>query len=157
MIAAADRFAGARQLFKSVLSGVPDAAWDAFVRAVSSRSIRDVSRGGGIGSFDLRPRRLGEIGVMVNLLRGDRGKWVGDLAPEYADLGRDATLQYRVFALSTKLYDADLVEGRIARPEGVSRSGALAVLHCGGKGAIDGWPRAFKTTRETFDRANDIF
>lgn len=139
--------------FKSPLEGVIDYAWDAFVRAVSTRSIRDVSIGGGIGSFDLQPRRLGEIGVMENLRR-ENNRWIGDLTPKYEALRQNAILQYEVFVLSVKTYD----EEKIARPEGVSRSGALVILQRGGVGALKAWPEGvFKTTKALFERANNLF
>lgn len=152
---AANRFR--RVPLGSALPGVSDAAWDAFVRAMSARPIRSAAPSGGIGSFDLRQRRLGEIGVMANMRR-EAGRWVGDLLPQYARLGEDAAQQYQVFVLSTRLYDAVQAEGRIPRPAGVTRSGALAILHCGGTEALRAWPEgAFKTTMETFGRANNIF
>jgi hypothetical protein len=139
---------------------VTDAAWDAFVRAVSSRPIRDVSKGGGVGSFDLRPRRLGELGVMVNMRRSERGAWVGDLLPRYAGLGASVSQQLEVFTKSMVKYDADLLAG-LVRPESasrMSRSGCLAILHCGGSGALRRWPEgAFVSTRALFERVNDIF
>lgn len=152
--ASMERFS--RPLFKSVLDGVSDVEWDAFVRALSTHTIRNVSLAGGIGSFDLRPRRLGELGVMINMRRDKRGAWVGDLAPKFEHLGANAGQQFEVFALSMKKYDIELAS--TARPEGVSRSGRLAILHCGGSGALEKWPEgAFKTTKAIFDRSNGIF
>ena len=153
-----DRFA--RVLFKSELPGVADAAWDAFVRAMSVSVIKGCSKGGGIGSFDLRPVRLGELSVMENLRREEAppGRWVGDLAGRYAGLREDAILQYEVFVMSVRAYDEEILAGEIAVPGGVTRSGAHAVLHCGRRQALAEWPEgAFKTTRELFNKVNNLF
>jgi hypothetical protein len=151
-----ERFA--RHLLRSVLPGVTDVAWNKFVRAMSVQTIRDVSARGGIGSFDLPPRRLGELEVMVNLRRADGGKWQVDLVPRYGSLGEDAILQGHIFSLSMKRYDEEIGRGDLVLPEGVSRSGALGILHCGGRGALCAWPETrFESTRATFSRTNGIF
>ena len=151
------RFAEQR-LFPSPLVDVPDEAWDVFLRASSTRKISEVSRSGAIGSFELRPRRLGELGVMVNLRRGPGGIWVGDLAPKYANLKVSGGKQREVFEISTKAYDDELSAGTFAKPDGVTRSGAHAILHFGGRGAIESWPeRAFLGTRAAFERTNGLF
>jgi hypothetical protein len=156
--ASVNRFA--RPLYKSALSGVTDAQWDAFVCACSTRVIQGLSPAQGIGSFDLHPRRLGELGVMVNLRRG-RCTWTGDLVPAYADLRINAIRQYEVFVHSMKEYDGRLGDGsdlRLRPPPGASRSGALVILHCGGVGALEAWPeRAFATTKALFERSNNLF
>ena len=157
--ASADRFLRS-VIRRSALDGVSDAAWDAFVRAMSVRTIRGVSLGGGIGTFDLRPRRLGEIGVMKNLRREGEppGRWVGDLESKYAALGDSSGQQYEVFVMSVRAYDEEILAGEIAIPGGVTRSGAHAVLHCGRRQALAEWPEgAFKTTRELFNKVNNIF
>ena len=154
--APAGRFA--RPLFKSPLKGVTDAQWDAFVRAFSTRPITAESKAHGIGSFDLRPRRLVELGVMENLRRATRppGECIADLTAKYADLGKNATRQYEVFARSMTEYDAELAD--LKMPEGCTRSGALAILHCGGTGALEQWPKnAFKTTSQIFKKTNGLF
>jgi hypothetical protein len=146
-----------RSTLKSALPGVSDEAWDHFVRIMSTKSITNVSLGGAIGSFELRPRRLGQIGVMTNLRRGDKGIWEGDLVEKYEHLGRDATQQYQVFALSMRLFDEEMSGGKVKIPPGVNRGGALAILHCGGKEALGMWPeKMFKTTKILFDKTNEI-
>ena len=145
-------------LFRSPLEGVHDATWDRFVRAMSTQMIRDISKGGGIGSFDLRPRRLGELGVLSNMRRDENRRWVGDFVAPYTreTFLQNAILQYKVFSLSMKKYDEELVKMNI--PDGASHSGCLAILHCGGHGALEQWPdKAFKNTRTVFDRTNNIF
>ena len=161
--AAAEAIASRRVVFRSPLQGVPDEAWDRFARIMSVQAIAGVSPGGGVGSFALRPRRLGEISchgepVMVNLHRGRGGAWEGDLSPGCQNLQRNAVQQYQVFVLSTRAYDEEMGRGEISRPPGVTRSGALAVLHCGGRAALSVWPAgAFKTTMGIFERTNNLF
>ena len=137
-----------RTLVESPLPGVTAPQWDALARACSVQGIRAISRSGGIGSYDMRPRRLGELGVMENLRRGPGGRWVGDLVQEYADLGVDLRLQNRVFAASMVAYDQEIASAALVLPEGVSRSGGLAILHRGGGGALRAWPEgAFAEAR----------
>lgn len=147
-----------RPLFSSVLAGVSASAWDAFVRALSTSGMRTTAVSGAVGSFELRPRRLGEIGVLTNMRRDAGGRWVGDFVAPYSEesIRLDANLQYEIFALSMKRYDDEL--SSLVRPEGASRSGCLAILHCGGRGALKRWPEgAFDTTKAIFDRANKLF
>ena len=95
---------------------------------------------------------------MVNLHRGRGGAWEGDLSPGCQNLQRNAVQQYQVFVLSTRAYDEEMGRGEISRPPGVTRSGALAVLHCGGRAALSVWPAgAFKTTMGIFERTNNLF
>src|SRR5271165_4421423 len=115
-----------KMVIKSPLPGVSSEKWDVFVRIMSVQLIKDVSLAGGIGSFDLRPRRLGELEVMTNLHRNDRGVWVGDLLPKFALIRSSLGLQYKIFEDSMKKYDAALVSEEIVKPENVSKSGALA-------------------------------
>lgn len=150
----------ARVPFKSPLSGVSDVAWDAFALALSVRGVSATAASGGVGSFELRPRRLGELGILTNMHRDERGKWVGDyVLPDTEALIRcRPARQLEIFSLSMVAYDADLTSGLLARPDGASRSGCLAILHCGGTGALERWPEgAFKTTRAIFDRVNGLF
>jgi hypothetical protein len=146
-------------LYKSPLLGAVDAEWDKFVRLCSTCPIKNQSISGGVGSFDIRPRRLGELGVMTGMHRGEGGKWEGEFAAPYT--AASFTLpskQLEVFSLSMKKYEDDLRAGRLQKPKNVSLSGALAILHCGGEGALSSWPQnAFKSTTELFTKVNGIF
>lgn len=154
--AAATRFV--RPLLRSPLGSVTDEVWDDFVAKFSCHPIGHVTSGGALGSFELRPRRLGEIEVMENLRRDDRGIWQGDLRAAYVALGRDALLQYRVFSISMCKYAEEIDSKKVVLPFGVTRSGALAVLHCGGRQALSRWPDgAFLTTQKLFESTNGMF
>jgi hypothetical protein len=153
----------ASTLLQSPLEGVSAEAWHKLMRKMSVQAIGDISESGGFGSFDLRARRLGELGVMANLRterRGDRQIWVGDFVAPYteAEFLRSLVVQTKVFKVSMKGYDLEMKAGTIVRPEGVSRSGALAILHRGGKGALASWPsRALSDTIALHEAAKDIF
>lgn len=146
----------------SALAGVDDGAWDCFTRALCVQPINAISASGGFGCWDLRPRRLGELGVMTDLryVAGPgRDRWEGDfVSPWSADvLLGDVIAQHGLFVASMRLYAAALADGRIVRPVEVSRAGALAILHRGGRGALASWPRLFDDTRAIFDAAKGLF
>lgn len=156
-------FASASVLLQSPLEGVSAEAWHKFLRAMSVQAIGDISESGGFGSFDLRARRLGELGMMDNLRterRGGRQVWVGDFVEPYNEVEflRNFVTQTTVFKASMKAYDAEMKAGTIVRPEGVSRSGALAILHRGGRAALSNWPsRALGDTIALHEATKDIF
>ena len=152
----ASRFATAA---KSPLVSATPAQWKRFLLIMGTKPIRSKSESGGMGSFDIRPRRLGELGVMKDLHRGEGGKWTGTFAAPYSEASFNVSqAQVEIFEKSMAKYEIEIREGRLAKPTGVSMSGALAILHCGGEGALSSWPaKAFKNTRETFNRANGIF
>jgi hypothetical protein len=160
--AEAGRFSRAHLL--SPLEGVPDRAWEAYVRACSVAGVRERTSHGLFGSFAMRARRLGEIGVLECVRRDDRGVWVGDFVPPDTEEGFLASpaRQIEVFSDSTRRYDVELsagvASGAIARPAGASRSGCLAILHCGGIGAIQRFPGgAFASTTRLFQATNNLF
>lgn len=148
---------------KSPLRGVSDSAWGRFVKAIEGPSVKAVSESGGFGLYDIRPRRLVELGCATNLRylykQGGRsiqacdfkGPWTKDRF--LADLAT----QYNVFRRSMELYHADLTSGAIKKPDSVSLSGALAILHRGGKGALAAWPGLFEHTRALYEAAQGAF
>jgi len=159
---------GRFRLAPSPLVGVTDVAWNRFLGVMHVQAINAVSTSGGFGCFDLRPRRLAEIRIMRDVklerrsrdedLGGKRAVYVG----EFVSSTREAFLnsfpmQLDAFVKSNRLYDIVLRQ-ELHRPEGVSRSGALAILHRGGKGALATWPeKALEETKALFERANLIF
>ena len=120
----------------SPLAGVSDAAWRAFVAAMTVRPAVDALDSKGFGCFDMRPRRLAELGLA---------------APTTFEEG------YAAFAKSAAAYSDDIRDGRLVVPEGVSRAGALAILQRGGRGALAAYPDMFSATREVYDRAKECF
>ena len=156
------RFARSK-IASSPLPSVPNSAWDRFVHALSVQGIGDVSSSGGYGFLDLRPRRLAELGAMENLhteRRDGRQVWVGDFVPPHTEeeFLNSAAAQMVMFRRSMADYDARLTAGELTRPAGVSRSGALAILHRGGLGALSRWPDgALSDTFTLFQAADGLF
>jgi hypothetical protein len=147
---------------KSPLAGVPDGAWEKFVKALEVQPIKAVSESGGLGSYDLRPRRLVELGFAKNLRskRTDKGRQVYECdlaAPMTSDrFLKDPIVQYNVLAKSIAKYAEDLDRGAIKKPD-VSKAGALAILHVGGRGALQSWPELFENTRAVYEAAQGAF
>jgi hypothetical protein len=144
----------------SPLAGVSTAAWDRLVRACSVQGISEISRSGGYGFLDLRPRRLAELGLMESLrserLNG-RQVWRGDFVPPHSEaefLG-SALVQLAAFRLSMRDYDARISSGELRLAEGSSKSGTLAILHRGGTGALASWPRRALSDTMALYRASD--
>lgn len=157
--AAEDRF---NTILQSPLAGVSASVWSAFVRALDTQAIGAVSASGGYGSFDLRPRRLAELGYMQDLRSTDRNGrtiQVGAFVHPFteAKLLVDPILQYRILVTSIKGYDAELTAGEVTKPAAVSRSGALAILHRGGRGALRTWPKLFSDTQALYDATKGLF
>lgn len=148
--------------YTSPLKGVSDAAWEKFVYALNVQPIDAVSESGGLGCFDLRPRRLVELGIMENLRYERRGKHVTQvgafIAPQTKDLFlTNPMAQYEVLVRSMKAYDEDLSSGVIAKPAYAGRSGTLVVLHRGGRGALKKWPKVFSHTAKIYHAAKSLF
>lgn len=120
----------------SPIPGVSDDAWRAFVRAMTVRPAVDADGSKGFGCFDLRPRRLAELGLA---------------APTTFEEG------YAAFAKSVASYLDDIRAGRLVVPVGVSDAGALAILQRGGRGALAAYPDMFSATREVYERAMECF
>lgn len=120
----------------SPIPGVSDDAWRAFVAAMTVRPAVDAEGAKGFGCFDLRPRRLAEIGVAT-----------------------PTTFEecYTAFEKSVVTYVDDVRAGRLAVPEGVSEAGAIAILQRGGRGALAAYPDMFPATREVYERAKECF
>lgn len=149
---------------ESPLEGVHNDAWQRFVSALEVLPINAVSKSGGLGSYDIRPRRLVELGYATGLrsLRTDEGHrqvQACDFAPPWtkARFLADPVAQYTVLAKSTRAYYDALRRGELMRPSDVSIAGALAILHIGGRGALAGWPKLFEHTRAIYESARGAF
>lgn len=120
----------------SPLAGVSDDAWRRFVAAMTVRPAVDAPGSKGFGCFDIRPRRLAELGLAP---------------PTTFEEG------FVVFVKSVTSYVDDIRGGRLNTPDGVSLAGALAILQRGGRGALAAYPEMFTDTRKVYECAKECF
>lgn len=159
------------RVLKSELDGVSDEAWTDFALALKTASIGAVSASNAYGMFEFKPRRLADLGLIRNVFktRGPtkRMVWIGEwIAPmtEAKFLG-SPTEQYKALASSMRDYVKRLRDGSIpkpdgGRPQGMTLSGALAVLHRCGPSGLKTWNDAaarFPETNALYQKANGIF
>lgn len=161
--------------YPSPLDGVDDASWNTYVRRARLARVGTHSEWNRFGAYQLNPRMLADIGLMVNARKGEyRGHaslWLGDWAPGQSAEAFLASDVAQVEAL------ADLVRlhARVIRVrhqgaigteiEGVpvSLSGLLAVAQRAGLGGLSKWiadaeDRAgFPETTAAYKRLNGIF
>lgn len=150
---------------RSPIEGVADGEWRALVAALTVQRIGAVSESGGLGCFDLRPRRLAELGIMDRAsLRCERAlsgrhRQDGDFVPPTTRERFLSSLedQYATLLASLRDHLAAIERGELSLPDGVSRSGALAILHRGGKRALAAYPDLLSDTRALFERAQGCF
>lgn len=148
-------------VFRSPLPGVPDRAWRRLVRVLEVQGVGETSGSGGLGAFDVPARRLVELGLASGL-RHEATPAGGyrrtcDFAPAIKGLLSDPFLQYGVLSFSLSRYDENMRVGRIKRPVDLSRAGALALLHRGGRGALAAWPDLYPKTAALVERARSAF
>lgn len=146
----------------SPLAGVSPMQWEGFLKALEVQPIQAISESGGFGSYDLRPRRLVELGYATGLRpkRNRKGRLIYecDLVPwTVQEFLWDPMAQHAVLAHSIAQYEQELQSGTLQRPEGLSVAGSLAILHRGGRGALGGWPHLFKQTRALCEAAQNTF
>lgn len=138
----------------SPLKGVPNAAWDKFVREHCTQPLGFKSKAGMLGCFEMHPKRLADIGVMVGVAQSS-GIWAGAFKPPMteAEFLASYVAQFDAFLKSIEAYDA----GHVNRDD-MTRSGALTILHRAGTGGLKGWhKRKVKDTVELFTRCNGLF
>ncbi len=168
------------RLIKSELPGVSDNDWTDFVFAMKVGQRSSISPSNGLGMFDMRYKRLADFKLVSNL-RYERdpqtnrsvqiADWTGSLTrvdpatnqPVQTAKSREEFLasaadQYDVFVRSMRAYAREIVTHKIKVPSGVSMSGALAILHRGGRAALAKWTeQQFESTKELFNRTNGVF
>ena len=153
------------RLLKSPLVGVADAPWTDFVFSMKVGDRETVSGSNGLGLFDVRYKRLRDFGLVENV-HYERDPvtnrsvqvayWVPPLTRDL--FLKSASAQYKVFVASMSAYFRELRARELALPKGVSASGALAILHRGGPGALAKWgERQFEATRDLCRLCNGVF
>ena len=157
-------------LMRSELPGVSDEKWTAYVRQMISAPLISVSASNGLGMFELMPRRLADLGLVTCLQRSksepvegqkSRTIWVAVFVPPMTPerFLRNPRKQTEAFGLSMRDYDAKMRLGLIRRDPGMSRSGALAILHRAGPNGLDTWRthERFPATKQVFEKVAGLF
>ncbi len=147
----------------SPLPNVSDASWAQFVRLLETQDVRAVSNSGGFGAYDMRPKRLAELRIVrlagLGRSRNNRQHYECEFIPPWNQdkFLSDPRLQYRVLVMSMAKYAEEMRSGLIQKPEDLSLSGALAILHRGMIGALKGYPKLFDDTRQLLSQAQGVF
>jgi len=184
---------------ESPLRGIRREAWYVFYRGLEVHpSSNVISESGGLGMYDIRPRRLVELGYATGLrslrrpvqhswIGGERPRfeekrcercksvWTEDTELETCPAGRQIQVcefvlpwtqkrfldnplaQYTALAQSMRLYFDAMREGKLVKPKDATVAGSLAVLHRGGRGALEAWPKLFKGTQELYEKVQGAF
>jgi hypothetical protein len=175
---------------ESPLRGVTREAWRSFYAGLQVQPHNTISESGGLGIFDIRPRRLVELGYATGLhsmRRPTQHAWLSGVCSrcrstrtaqtdvETCSNGRqiqicefilpwtqarflsNAYAQYAALAQSMRLYYDALRDGKLVKPKDASMAGSLVVLHRGGRGALEAWPKLFSGTKTLFNKVQKAF
>lgn len=149
-------------LLDSPLFTVTADQWTRFVDAMKTAPSSAVSEANALGAFEMKPIRLGDLGLVHRLTHTKSAKsgktiWKGAfVAPHTSDsFLKNIRFQYRVFAKSMTDYASKISVGEIQLQAGMTLSGALAVCHRAGLAGLRGARKP--KTQELFERVNGIF
>lgn len=155
------------RVLESPLSGVSHDAWTDFVFAMKVAPLSAISKSNGLGMFDLRYKRLQDLGLVTNLSYKrdpiiNRSVQVADWVPPLTKdkFLKSANAQYKTLVASVTRYVDAINSGTLHLPERTSLSGALAVLQRCGTGGLNKWDdksSRFPDTIELFRRTNGLF
>lgn len=125
-------------LLRSQLPGVSDDAWTRFVRALETQPLDAVTGSGSLGCYEMRPKSLVDLGLMANLRTSTSGALEGDffLPLTQRRFLASPVAQFNALCDILERFDADIGRKGVL---GLSRSGALAVLHRAGRGGLKHW------------------
>ena len=152
----------------SPLAGVPLLKWEQFVAVMCLAPKSHVSDRGRLGTFQMDARRLRDVGLMSDAVKGQRGSmtgvWVGRWKTPLTEakfLG-SMPLQYAAFVRSMVAAAPKVTEhvGKVVDGKPCSLSGLLGVSHAAGEGGVGSWVdggKRFPRTTEMFERTNQIF
>jgi len=158
------------RFLQSEIEGVSDEAWTNFVLSMKTALPNAVSASGAFGMFEMRPRRLADLGITKNVVPVNsptrRMMWIGEWVPPLTEekFLKSPKIQYETFVNSMKNYDAGMADGSIKAPEywpeEMTWSGALAILHkCGPSGLVT-WAdeeRRLPATLDLYYKTNGLF
>lgn len=158
-----DEGEGAR--LDSALPNVDADRWTQFARCMMTQPLSAVSASNGLGLFDIRPRRLADLGVVVRLARKEspagRLVWVAAFVPPLTCSGflNSPYAQYAVFCRSIRDFAKRIDSGEIAKEPDMSLSEALAVLHKCGPSGLKTWATSerFPETEKVVSRVAGVF
>lgn len=159
------------------LHGVENVAWRRFIHALTvddeigpthgkPRPHHAETSAGGLGCFDLRPPRLADLGLVRDLRvdnsSGRRLVRCTFVLPLTRERFLGAPLvQYNALLESLRRYDAALhamLSAGTKLPDGMTRSGALALFHRLGPKALDKWSKyKNRATIALYQRTNKLF
>ena len=140
---------------------VSSTAWERFLYVMATSAPDAVSPSNAVGMFELSPKRLCDLGVVRDLrrTRGPSGRmiWIGRfVAPLTCGkvLG-DPREQRQLFERSMRDYRNSVHD----LPDGMTLSGALAIMHKAGPKGLESWKQGkrFEETEKLFNMANGIF
>lgn len=162
-------------LLRAQLPGISNEAWTQFIHALTiadevadpddpgfgrPRAFDARLPSGGLGCFGILPRRLADLGRFRNIRVDNEGRRcvvVGDfISPMTWEKFTNPLAQYDFLLDSLRRYDRRL-SGE-ALPEGMTRSGALALHHRLGPSALSKWAEHQETsTMALYRRTNGLF
>ena len=150
----------AARWLKSPLPGVDDMTWTRFVLSMKVARTGSVSASGSLGMFELRPRRLADLGVLKNV-HPDSGRWVGDFIQPVTQKGflSSPKMQYQVFVASMREYTKTLSQAA-KTAKAASLSGILSIVHRAGYSGVKKFlenGELFPETKALFDKVNWLF
>jgi hypothetical protein len=159
-------------ILPSPLEGVSDGAWTTFADRMRTQAFGAVSPSNAIGAWAIKPRRLADLGLVMNLQqmrdqRTNRMIWTGQFMAPLTAKGflADPKVQYNVLSKSMADYVEKLRSGAIpkpdgGRPDGLTFSGILAILHRCGPSGLKNWndpAKRFEDTEKLVSKVNGVF
>lgn len=152
---------------RAPINGVPFHAWEKFVSVMVLAPKTHVSPRNRLGTFQMDPKRLKDIGAIKEVKKNELGAWEGKWSSglTQSDFLGSLPLQYATFVRSVRAM-APKVSGLVGSEvdgKKASLSGLLGVGHIAGEVGVFGWVssaderRRFGRTTEMFDKTNGIF
>jgi hypothetical protein len=147
----------------SPLKSATAAAWERLCCALEMQHLEEVSESGGLGMYDMRPRRLVELGYAHDLktTRTAKGRQIHVcefiLPWTQTRFLSNPLAQRTALSQSMRVYEGEILSGKIVKPKDASISATLVILHRGGRGALKAWPEMFDETKALYERARGLF
>lgn len=150
---------------KDVIPGVPHDRWMIFEKSMIKQGSAEIDSSGRLGMFGMSPKRLVDLGLVVDTAKGPNGKWaVGKWSEGWSSekfLG-DPKVQQKAFRRSMREYTRTIgalykeALGKSVHGKPVTCSGLLSVAHMAGGRGLGSW-LSNKTVREKFPQTTKVF